>query len=450
MKGILTDESIMRKLLWLISLFLLLLSSTLFAAGKAILLDLSGPIGPAAQDYIQRSIEDASKKNAKIIILQINTPGGLETSMREINAAILTSKVPVIAYVAPSGARAASAGVFIMYASHLNAMASGTNIGAASPVSLMGEQKDSNSKKVSTMEKKAINDASAYIRSLAELRGRNVNWAESAVRTAESISATEAKKLNVIDEIADNYQQLLDKMDGRKVTINNKTQTVDTKNLQIEPVARDWRYKFLSFITDPNIAYILMLVAIYGLFFELSNPGLVLPGVAGIIALLLVLYAFQLMPINYVGLSLILIGVAFMIFEVYIPSFGALGIGGLIAFILGSIMLFDINNSAYRLNWGIIIGMSLVTAALFFLIANLALRSYKKAVVTGQEGLIGSEGVVLSIMNRQIVVRVMGEIWEAKCPQPLEQGQRVKVKKIEGLTLTVEPIKNHTNEKSGA
>lgn len=429
----------MRKLIWLGSLLFALFSSALFAADKAIVLDISGPIGPATQDYIKRGIQHAVKNKADAIILQINTPGGLESSMREINAAIINSPVPVIAYVFPSGARAASAGVFLLYASHLAAMASGTNVGAASPVNLMGEG-NGKQKEPSTMQKKAINDAAATIRSLAQLRGRNADWAEKAVRQASSISASEAKQLNVINAIADDYPQLLQKLDGQKITVMGAPSELKTKNWTLEPLQPDWRYKFLSFITNPNIAYLLMLLALYGLFFELSNPGLVLPGVAGIIALLLVLYAFQLMPVNYAGLTLIFIGIAFMAFEVYVSSFGVIGIGGIIAFIVGSIMLFDINDPSYRLNWQMIVAMSAITATLFFLIANLAMRSHKKTIVTGKEGLIGSEGTVFSIMNQQIVVRVLGEIWEAKSSHELQEGQKIKVTNIQGLVLTVEPV----------
>ena len=415
-------------------LFLSFLSFGCFAAEKALLLKIHEAIGPATQDYIERNLLYAEKINATVVIIELNTPGGLETAMRGVNEAIITSSIPVITYVAPAGARAASAGTFIVYASHLAAMAPGTNIGAASPVAIMPNTDET---KMSVHEKKAMNDATAYIKSLAELRGRNADWAQLAVKEGASISAEEAKRLKVIDEIAGDYPELLQKMQGHKVVVLGLTQTVDTKNLEIVEVLPDWRHRFLSFITDPNIAYILMLIAIYGLFFELANPGLILPGVCGVIALLLVLYAFQLMPINYAGLMLIVIGLIFMIFEALTPSFGVLGIGGVIAFMIGSIMLFDMQSPDYQLSWPLVIMMSIVTTVFFLMILTLAIRSHKKAIITGKEGLIGSEGLVISAMNEQIIVRVWGELWEARADSMLKPGQKIKVIGVNGLILSV-------------
>lgn len=439
----------MRKWIWFLNLLLLFLSPPLFAAEKALVLHLDGPVGPATQDYIERGITYAKKEHFAAIIIQMNTPGGLETSMRGINEAIITSSLPIITYVYPSGARAASAGLFIMYASHFAAMAPGTNAGAASPVSLQGETKAANAKDQNAEEKKAVNDAAAYIRSLAELRGRNVEWAEKAVREAVSVSASEAKKLNVINDVATDYNQLLQQLNGQKTVVHGVNETLQSKDLQLTHMPPDWRYQFLSFLTNPNIAYILMLIAIYGLFFELSNPGLVLPGVAGIISLLLVLYAFQLMPINYVGLTLVLIGIGFMVFEVYVSSFGVIGFGGVIAFMIGSVMLFDMNEANYHLAWPLILIMSIISLTFFFMVLSLAVKSHKKSVVTGKEGLLGSKGIVLSVMNEQVVVRVLGEIWEARCHEMLHRGQKVKVTGVNGLILRVEPIANHPLEKLG-
>lgn len=424
---------------WIVWMALLLISFSpiAFATEKALLLDVNGAIGPASQDYIKRGLTLAQEDHASIIILQLNTPGGLDSSMRSINQAIISSPIPVIAYVAPSGARAASAGTFIMYASHLSAMAPGTNIGAAAPINLLGSNQ---TKELTTEDKKMMNDAIAYIHSLAMLRGRNVSWAESAVRQAASLSAEDAKRLNVINVLANNTKELLEKVDGHTVLVQGALKVIRTKNTQIISDEPDWRYQFLLFITNPNFAYILMLIAIYGLFFELSNPGLVLPGVAGLIALVLVLYAFQLMPINYTGLTLLLIGIAFMIFEVYVSSFGIIGIGGIVAFILGSIMLFDIHNPDYQLAFSLIISMSIISVIFFLMIVGLAIRSHKRAIVTGSEGLINSEGVVISVTTNQIHVQVLGEIWEAQSSSVLEPGMTVKIVKVKGLTLMVEPI----------
>ena len=429
----------MRKWTWLLSILLFLFTAPAFADGKAVLLEVNSAISPSVQDYITRGIAHAADTKAKVVIIQLNTPGGLETSMRGINAAIIASPVPVITYVSPSGARAASAGTFIMYASHFAIMAPGTNIGAASPVHLTPETK-SDATKVDTHEKKAMNDAAAYIRSLAQLRGRNAEWGEQAVTKAVSVSAAEAKKLNVINDVATSIPQLLTQVNGKKALIGDQIKIVDTTNLQIESMPPDWRSKFLAFITDPNVAYLLMLAALYGLFFEFSNPGLILPGVAGVIALLLALYAFQLMPINYVGLALIVIGVGFMVLELYVTSYGAIGIGGIIAFIVGSIMLYDSNDPTFRVTSTLIFAMSTITAAFFFLIIYMVIRSHKKIVITGQEALIGSEGTVIETGEGKITIRLMGEIWSAESNSMLAPGQHVKVVKSEGLTLTVKPI----------
>lgn len=421
--------------------WLFLFTSGSFAATKGVLLDINGAIGPATQDYVKRGIDFAVKEHATVVILQLNTPGGLDTSMRKINQAILSSPIPVITYVAPAGARAASAGTFIMYASHFSAMAPGTNLGAASPINLMGNAEDV--KNPSVENTKVKNDAAAYIRSLAELRGRNAAWAELAVKQAASLSAQEAKKINVINAVAENNAALLKEANAHVVTVQGKATKIDSSNIELINMPTDWRYQFLSFITDPTIAYLLMLVAIYGLFFELSNPGLILPGVAGLICLILVLYAFQMMSVNYTGLSLLFIGIAFIVFEVYVSSYGVLGIGGVVAFILGSIMLFDSNDPRYHVTLSLIIAMGIITAAFFFTVLTLALRSQKRAVITGQEGLIGAKGTVVSVMNKQIVVRVMGELWDAHADVMPYPGQEIVVTGVHGLTLDVKVIQSN-------
>ncbi len=426
---------------------ILAISSVVYAEKKAVLIDVTGAIGPAVQDYIQRSLDDAAKNQASVIILRLDTPGGLETSMRGIDKAILSSPVPVVAYVAPQGARAASAGTFIMYASQIAAMAPGTNIGAASPVNIggigsPGENKtgEENKKTPSTEETKAKNDAAAYIRSLAEMHHRNAMWAEQAVLKAASLSSDEALKQHVIDVIANDPSDLLNKINGKTVTVQGTQQTLQTAGQTIETVKPDWRYQFLSIITDPSVAYILLLIGIYGLFFEFYNPGLVLPGVAGAICLLLALYAFQLLPINYTGFALLLLGLAFMITEVFISSFGILGIGGIIAFIVGSIFLLDTKAPGFTIAWQLILLMSVLSAVFFLVIIQLAVRSMRKKVVSGREALIGSEGVVLEYTEQYCSVRIQGEIWRAESEIPLHPGQKIRVKDVLDLILKVEPI----------
>lgn len=410
-------------------------------ANHAVQLEVTGAIGPATQDYIIRGLEYAKQRHAEVILIRMDTPGGLDTSMRSINKAILTSTVPVVTYVAPEGARAASAGTYILYASHVAAMAPGTNLGAASPITI-GElsKTEENNKSSSTVEKKAMNDASAYIRSLAEMRGRNVEWAEKAVREAVSLSANEALKLKVIDLIANNIPDVFQKIDGRVVKINNSSKVLQTHDLQIEIIKPDWRYQFLSVITDPSIAYILLLVGIYGLFFEFYSPGFVLPGVVGAICLLLALYAFQLLPINYAGAALLLLGIIFMIIEVVVSSFGVIGIGGIIAFIIGSIFLLDTKQPGFNIAWQLILAMSLVSAAFFLIVTNLAIRSMKKQIVTGREAIIGKLGKVIEYNNDECRIMILGELWNARSDIPLHPGEKVRVTHLSGLYLTVEPL----------
>lgn len=416
-------------------MLLLFCSTQLMAANIVYVLQISGAITPATQDYIKRGINQANAEHATAVLLRINTPGGLDSSMRGINEAILSSPIPIIAYVAPKGARAASAGTYILYASHFAVMASGTNLGAASPIQLGKEE--GNSKSQSTAEKKAMNDAAAYLRSLGQLRGRSTTWSESAVRQGASLSATEAKELKIINAIADNEAELKEKLDLQAYVIKGITQQIQLKNANFKEWLPDWRYQFLLFITDPNIAYLLMLIAIYGLFFEFSTPGMILPGVIGVIALFLALYAFQLMPINYVGLSLLILGIIFMITEIFVSSLGILGIGGVIAFIIGSIMLFDTEQSLYQLDWTLIGIMSIFSLLFFAALIHLALKAHKKKVVTGKEGLLHAEGEVLSNHHGQLQVRVLGEIWEASSPIDLKPHDKIEVSGIEGLKLIV-------------
>lgn len=431
----------MLKKLFTISILLIALCfafTSAQAAKTAVLLNVTGAISPATQDYIQRGIDHAETQHAALIILRLDTPGGLASSMRAIDQTILASSVPVVTYVSPSGARAASAGTFIMYASHVAAMAPGTNIGAASPVHIGFSQ--TSQKNLSTEDKKTINDAASYIRSLAELRGRNVIWAEQAVREGVSLSAEEALKQKVIDVIAPTLPALLQSINGRTINLQKTQQILQTNNLDVQEFQHDWRFQFLSIITDPSVAYILLLIGIYGLFFEFYNPGFVLPGVAGAIGLLLALYAFQLLPINYAGVALLLFGIVCMVAEVVMTSFGVLGIGGVVAFVIGSIFLLDTNAPGFAVAWQIIALMAAISALFFFVVINLAIRSSQRKVVTGHEALAGSIGEVIEYTNNQYQIRIHGEIWRASSAQPLRLGQKVRVLKVSGLLLTVEPL----------
>ena len=389
---------------------------------------VEGAIGPASADFVRRALTRAEKEKAQLVILQMDTPGGLDTSMREMIKHILASPVPVATFVAPSGARAASAGTFILYASHHAAMAPGTNLGAASPVSIGGSpQKDD--KKDSggdTMTKKVTNDAVAYIRSLAQLRGRNADWGEKAVREAVSLPAEEALKLKVVEFIAADVPELVKKL-GKG-------------NAQIVHVEVDWRTRILGVITNPSVAYILILLGIYALIFEFTNPGLVLPGVVGVICVLLAMYAFHLLPVNYAGLLLILLGIAFMVAEAFLPAFGSLGIGGLIALVLGSIILIDADSvpTGFEIPYTLIGGVAAASAAFVFFVVGVAVRNRRRPVVTGREQMIGAAGEALEDFEREGWARVHGESWRVRSNGPVRRGERLHVTAIDGLTLTVE------------
>jgi membrane-bound serine protease (ClpP class) len=422
---------------------------------QAVILDIDGAIGPAIADYISNQLAAVKPGDTGLVILRMNTPGGLASSMREIIRAILASPVPVTTYVAPSGARAASAGTYIAYASAVAAMAPGTNIGAATPIQIGGgsllpsEKKKPDDKAkagnaepsepADTETRKIVNDAVAYIRSLAELNKRNADWAEQAVRSAKSVSAQEALKLNVIDVIADNIPDLLHKIDGRTVIVAGKPVTLKTADLRVVTLAPGWRVKLLAVITDPNVAFLLMLVGIYGLIFEFAVPGTVAPGTIGVICLLLALYALNLLPINYAGAGLVLFGIGLMIAEIHIGAFGVIGIGGVVAFGIGSFMMFHSGVPGFELSLSVVVAAMVVSTALFVLVLGLLLRSRKRPVVTGKEALLGAEGEALTWQQDEGRVRVQGEIWRARAAHPLTPGTRVKVVNREGLVLLVEP-----------
>ncbi len=417
-------------------------------------LHLDGIIGPATADYVSRNLKKAAARNAPLFVIRLDTPGGLDTSMREIIRDILASPVPVVTYVAPGGARAASAGTFILLASHIAAMAPGTNVGAATPVQIggggglpmpggdegqPGKDKKPAAKPGDPMEAKAVNDAVAYIRSLAELRGRNADWAEKAVREAASLPASAALSQGVIDVVARDIRDLLGQINGRRVTAAGKPITLATRGLAVEDVRPDWRTQLLSTITNPNIALILMMVGVYGLLFEFFNPGSFYPGTVGAISLLLGLYAFAALPVNYAGVGLILLGIGLMVAEAHTPSLGTLGIGGVAAFVIGAAILVDTDVSAFRVAWPVIGSVALASLAMIVTIARLALTARRRGVVSGREQMIGAPAVVESWSGGTGQVFAHGERWTAKGGQAFRKGQHVRVKMLHGLTLEVEP-----------
>ncbi|MCL7750390.1 nodulation protein NfeD [Guyparkeria hydrothermalis] len=457
----------LRRLAWplfiLAGLIWLAVAAAQQGAREAVLLTVQDAITPATADYVIRGIESAEERRAELVVLQLDTPGGLDTSMRSMIQAILQADVPVASYVHPAGARAASAGTYILYGSHIAAMTPSTNLGSATPVQMGGgglpgmtppeeggdeEASEPESASEGTeneprrggdaMERKVLEDAVAYIRGLAERHDRNADWAESAVREGFNLGAREALEQNVIDVVAEDLSDLLVQLDGREVVVNGSNRTLSTDGIQVVRQDPDWRTKLLAVITDPNIAYILLLIGIYGIIFELANPGAIVPGTIGSIALILAFFALQVMPLNYAGLALILLGIIFMIAEAFVPSFGALGIGGLAAFTAGSIMLWDDPNLNVALP--LIIGVAIAIAGFSIWVLGRFLDVRRRRPATGYEEMIGMQGIAKEDFESTGRVFVHSELWTADSRRPVRAGQAVRVVAIDGLRLTVEPI----------
>ena len=419
----------------ILSLLILLGGAQRLIGSAAVhVITLDATINPASADFIHQSIQRAVEANAECLVIRLNTPGGLLKSTRVIVTDLLTAKVPVIVYVSPSGSQSASAGAFITLAAHIAAMAPGTNIGAAHPVGMQGSEKDS------IMNEKATNDAAAFIRTISEKRHRNIRWAEDAVRRSFSITETEALKDSVIDMIATSVQDLLLKIDGTTIEIDGVKRELHTKDAEVIYSEMDWKHRILDILSDPNIAYIFFMLGIYGLLFELYNPGSILPGVVGVISIIIAFYSLHTLPINYAGVALILFGIILFIVEIKVTSYGLLTVGGIISLLLGSIMLIDSESSLefISISWSVIIPAVLFTAAFFIFAIGMGIRAQRRKPVTGVEGIVGEIGEAITDLNPEGRVRVHGEIWNVTSAEgKLKKGTQVKVEKVQDLHLTV-------------
>ena len=423
------------------------------AAGSVVVLTVNDAIGPANADYVVRGLTRAVTEGAQLVVINLDTPGGLDTSMRLIIKAILASPLPVASFVAPSGARAASAGTYILYASQIAAMTPGTNLGAATPVQIGGlpgtapepprpptTDKNSPPEPLDTLTRKQINDAAAYIRGLAQLRGRNADWAEQAVRESASLSADEALRLKVVDYVANDVADLLKQLDGKSLNVAGQTLKLSTAGATLIDHAPDWRTQLLAVITNPSVALLLIMIGVYGLMFEFMNPGSGVGGVLGGICLLLGLYALQLLPVNYAGVGLILLGLAFMIAEAFLPSFGAIGFGGVVAFVVGAVILMDTDVPGFGIPLTLIIGMALISALLLMTLVGMALKARRRAPVSGDAGLVGSLATVTGLLPGLPMsgwVQLQGEKWQVQSRSPLHLGQQVRVVARRGVMLEV-------------
>lgn len=468
-------KSLRQWLIWLrnlsgfVALAPLVLASAARADSDIILLDLDGALGVATAEYIIGGIDQANERNADLVIIRMDTPGGLVEPMRDIVQAILGSDVPVATYVSPGGARADSAGTYILLASHIAAMAPTTHLGAATPVSMLGgdpgkpegapelpggldedaedegepeeESKTDPAAPDTAMGRKVLNDAIAYIRGLAEAHGRNADWAEDAVRNAATLTAREALEQNVIDLIAADTDELLEAIHGREVTVNHEQVAINSADATIETIEPNWRLKILNTIASPEIAILLLMIGMYGLLFEGYNPGAILPGVAGVICLLLAAYALQVLPVNYAGLALIVVGLILITAEAFVPSFGALGLGGIVAIVFGSIMMFDSGIPGFGISVTFVVGMAVVAGMFLFWLVSYLVKLRKRGAVTGAESIIGGTGEAMESFVGEGKIWLEGESWAAHSKVPVEKGQDVVVQNMTGLVLQVAPAK---------